>query len=139
MGRAGAQQPAADSESALRRLLGELAVGKPDYERMTPEIANAVRAVVTLDQQLLSALGPVVSTSFKRTDPNGVDTYHVVFRNGAADFEISLKRQGRSSTRSISRISGRVGTGEWNAAFSAGCSSASSRSLSSRPMVLSLS
>jgi hypothetical protein len=89
------QQPAADSESALRRLLAELVVGKPDYERMTPEIANAVRAVVTLDQQLLSPLGPVVSTSFERTDPNGVDTYHVVFRNGEADFEISLNEAGK--------------------------------------------
>jgi CubicO group peptidase (beta-lactamase class C family) len=90
-----AQRAAADSETALLRLLSELAVGKPDYDRMTPEIANAVRSVVTLDVQLLSPLGPVISTSFKRTDPEGIDTYHVIFRNGAADFEISLNEAGK--------------------------------------------
>jgi hypothetical protein len=27
-----------------------------------------------MDMQLLSPLGPVISTSFKRTDPEGIDT-----------------------------------------------------------------
>jgi CubicO group peptidase (beta-lactamase class C family) len=90
-----AQQPAAESEPALRRLLEELIAGKPDYDRMTPAIATAVSSVVTLDQQLLSPLGPVISMSFKRMAPNGVDTFHIVFQNGEADFEISVNEAGK--------------------------------------------
>jgi CubicO group peptidase (beta-lactamase class C family) len=90
-----AQQPAAESEPTLRRLLDELVAGKPDYDRMTPEIANAVRAVVTLDQQLLSPLGPVVSISFKRMAPDGVDTFHIVFQSGEATFQISVNEAGK--------------------------------------------
>lgn len=90
-----AQQPAPESERALRRLLNELVAGKPDYDRMTPEIAKAVSSVVTLDQQLLSALGPVGSMSFRRVAPDGVDTFHIVFQNGEADFEISVNEEGK--------------------------------------------
>jgi CubicO group peptidase (beta-lactamase class C family) len=90
-----AQRPAAESEPALRRLLDELVAGKPDYDRMTPEIAKAVSSVLTLDQQILSPLGPVVSMSFKRMAPDGVDTFHIVFQNGEADFEISVNEAGK--------------------------------------------
>jgi hypothetical protein len=57
---------------------------------MTPQIAKAVSSVVAQDQQLLSALGPAVSISFERMAPDGVDTFHIVFQNGEADFEISV-------------------------------------------------
>ena len=90
-----AQRPDAASEPALRRLLNELVAGEPDYDRMTPEIAKAVSAVVVLDQQLLSSLGPVVSTSFKRMTPDGVDTFHIAFQNGEGDFEISVNEAGK--------------------------------------------
>jgi CubicO group peptidase (beta-lactamase class C family) len=90
-----AQQPTAQSEPALRRLLNELVAGKPDYDRMTPEIAKAVSSVVALDQQLLSPLGPVVSISFRRMAPDGVDTFHIAFKNGEADFEISVNEAGK--------------------------------------------
>ena len=90
-----AQQPAAESEPALRRLLNELVAGKPDYDRMTPEIAQAVSSVVALDRQLLSSLGPAVSITFKRMAPDGADTFHIVFQNGEADFEISVNEAGK--------------------------------------------
>lgn len=90
-----AQEPAVGGDSALRRLLGELAQGKPDYDRMTTQLANAVRSVVVLDQQIFSTLGPVVSMSFKRVAPTGVDTYHVVFQTGDAELDISLQEDGK--------------------------------------------
>jgi hypothetical protein len=89
------QQPAADSEAAMRRLLSELAAGKPDYDRMTPETATALKLLVTTDQKSLSRMGRVISTSFKRVNTDGIDVYHIVFENGDSDFEISLNEAGK--------------------------------------------
>jgi hypothetical protein len=93
--RINAQQPVAGEDSALRRLFRELAQGKPEYDRMTPKLASEVKSVVALDQQLFSALGPLVSISFEQVTASGIDKYRVMFQNGEGDMEVSLDDDGK--------------------------------------------
>jgi hypothetical protein len=90
-----AQAPPPGEETALRRMISEMAAGKPDYDTMTPIVANQVRPIMALNRQIFSALGAVVSTSFKEMSARGIDTYHVVFDRGDGDFEISLDNDGK--------------------------------------------
>jgi hypothetical protein len=90
-----AQAPPPGEEAGLRRMVSEMAAGKPDYGSMTPKVANQVRPITALNQQIFSALGAVVSTSFKEMSARGIDTYHVTFEHGDGDFEISLDNGGR--------------------------------------------
>ncbi len=90
-----AQQPIPGEEAALRRMVNELAAGKPDYDRMTPKVASEVKLVAELDRQIFSALGPVVSTAFKHMSAGGVEPYRLVFQHGEGDLEISLDENGK--------------------------------------------
>jgi CubicO group peptidase (beta-lactamase class C family) len=90
-----AQAPPPGEEAGLRRMVSEMAAGKPDYGSMTSKVANQVRPITALNQQIFSALGAVVSTSFKEMSASGIDTYHVVFEHGDGDFEISLDNHGK--------------------------------------------
>jgi hypothetical protein len=62
---------------------------------MTSKLASEVKSVVALDQQLFSALGPLVSISFEQVTARGIDKYHVMFQNGEGDMEISLDDDGK--------------------------------------------
>ena len=50
------QQPTLGEDAVLRRLLGELAAGKPNYDLMTPQVADQVRLAAVINQQVFSAL-----------------------------------------------------------------------------------
>lgn len=89
-------QTAASGEATLlRRLLPGLADGKPDYSLLTAPVASQVRAVVALDEQIFAPLGPLQSMSFVRVSPAGVDTFHLVFKNGAGDMDIAQGNDGK--------------------------------------------
>src|SRR5581483_5102535 len=89
------QLAAAGEERALRLLIGDLSTGRVDDRLVTPQFADELRSLTALNQQVLTRLGPVVSTSFKRVAPTGVDTYHVVFKHGECDVDIWLKDDGK--------------------------------------------
>lgn len=89
------QRPATGGEAALRALLRELARGTTRYEDETPELGKYLTSLVTLNQRVFARLGPVVSIAFRRVSPRGIDTYHVVFRNGHGDIDLSLNAHGK--------------------------------------------
>jgi hypothetical protein len=89
------QRPATGGEAALRALLEELAMGTTRYAGETPGFAQSLRTIVTLNQQLIKPLGPIVSIEFRRVSPVGIDTYHVVFRNGDGDMQLLLNAKGK--------------------------------------------
>lgn len=93
--RAREQKPAPGSEDALRNLIAELAVGKPNYDRLVPALAEITRSQLTGLQAGLSQLGAVQSVTFKSVGPAGDDIYDVRFERGAHEFRILLDVDGK--------------------------------------------
>jgi hypothetical protein len=89
------QEPAPGGEMALRELLEELAMGATRYRNVTADFAATLRSIVALNRHVLAALGPVQSIAFLHVSPTGMDTYHIVFRNGQGDMNISFSDTGK--------------------------------------------
>lgn len=90
--------PSPGSEEALRRVIGELQRGEPDYSRMGPRLADAVRAQADATKATLAALGTLKSLKFQSVGPGGADIYTAVFENGALELRIALGDAGRVDT-----------------------------------------
>jgi D-alanyl-D-alanine carboxypeptidase len=83
------------AEGALRRVILELHDGKPNYDLMSPMLAQATRQQLSRLQPDLGRLGSVVSVSFKGVGPGGMDIYEVNFENGSAEWRIALDEGGK--------------------------------------------
>jgi CubicO group peptidase (beta-lactamase class C family) len=90
-----AQTPAPGGEAALRRLLGELKQGTPNYSLMSAGLANVIRQQLPSMQPALAKLGAVQSLTFKGVGPGGADIYEVKFANGAQEWRIWLAPDGK--------------------------------------------
>ncbi|KRA79716.1 hypothetical protein ASD76_16970 [Altererythrobacter sp. Root672] len=91
--------PQPGAEAALRKLIEDQANGTPDYETMSPQLAEAVRAQLPQVQPLFKSTGAIKAITFVRTDLDGLDTYRVDFANGgAAMFSIFLFPDGKIAT-----------------------------------------
>lgn len=91
------QVPAAGSERGLQRLIEDISAGKVDHSLVTLEFATNLESIRALNQEVFSKLGPVVSLSFVRAGPTGIDTYRVVFKNGAGDMDTWLNDDSKFS------------------------------------------
>jgi CubicO group peptidase (beta-lactamase class C family) len=89
------QTPVVGSDAALRRMIGELRLGKPDYELMSSELALAIRQQLTQTQARLASLGELESLTFKGVGPGGADIYTAKFEHGALEYRIWLTEDGR--------------------------------------------
>jgi CubicO group peptidase (beta-lactamase class C family) len=89
------QRPAPGGETALRSLLQELAKGTTRYSGETSEFAEYLKSIVATNKDFFAPLGPVVSIRFRHVNAVGVDTYHVVFRHGQGDMDLSLSPAGK--------------------------------------------
>lgn len=89
------QTPAAGGEAALRRLLGELLQGTPNYSLMSAGLANAIKQQLPTMQPAIAKLGAVQSVTFKGVGPGGADIYEVKFANGAQEWRIWLAPDGK--------------------------------------------
>jgi CubicO group peptidase (beta-lactamase class C family) len=89
------QAAAPTGESALRKLISGIAVGKPDYDQMVPGLADITRAQLAGLQAGLAELGPVQAVTFKAVGPAGDDVYEVRFAHGVHEFRILLDPDGR--------------------------------------------
>ncbi|MGB6429831.1 MAG: TIGR03435 family protein [Candidatus Acidiferrales bacterium] len=81
-------------EQAVRRLMAELASGKPDYDQMSPWLAQATQQQLPVLQPAIAALGAVVSVKFMEVDPEGEDVYLVTCEHGALEWLIVLSPDG---------------------------------------------
>jgi hypothetical protein len=89
--------PAA-AEAALRRVIGELQRGAPDYSRMSPDLAEATRQQLSAIKGILAQLGPLKSVTFRSVDPNGANTFVAAFEKGSTEWKIVLGQGGRIET-----------------------------------------
>jgi CubicO group peptidase (beta-lactamase class C family) len=90
-----AQVPSPRSEAAVRRLIEELRLGKPDYDRMAPDLARQTRRQITEDQATIVGLGALQALTFMRAGTAGPDIYRAVFAKGTLEWRIWLSPDGR--------------------------------------------
>jgi CubicO group peptidase (beta-lactamase class C family) len=83
------------TEEALRRVIGELQRGQPDYDRMGPTLATATRQQLPGIQGMLTTLGPLKAVTFQQVGPGGQDIYVAAFDKGSLTWVISLGDGGR--------------------------------------------
>lgn len=57
--------------------------------------AERLRSIVALNRHVFATLGPVQSIAFLHVSPTGMDTYHIIFRNGQGDMDLSLSAAGK--------------------------------------------
>jgi bla regulator protein blaR1 len=89
-----AQTPMPGSEAAVQSLLAGEASGKPDYDRMSPELATAVRQQLSNVQANLAPLGPVLAVEFVSVGAQGWDTYLIKHEHGVSQVRIILNDKG---------------------------------------------
>lgn len=87
----------ADSRSAaaLRKMVEGLAAGKPDYDSMSPGLADATRQQLPQIQEQMNRFGPLRAVVFKAVGPAGPDIYTVEFEKGALEYRIWLAADGK--------------------------------------------
>jgi CubicO group peptidase (beta-lactamase class C family) len=88
------QKPLPESEPAVRKLLAGLASGKPDYDALRTELADATRRSLTWVQEDLVGLGELKSIVFVRVGPRGEDIFDAEFANGQRAVEILFDEKG---------------------------------------------
>jgi hypothetical protein len=83
------------SEAALRRLIESTASGTPNYDDMSPMLADLVRKQLPRLQPGLAFLGPVQSLQFIGIGAQGQNVFSVKHANGASHWQISLDASGK--------------------------------------------
>jgi hypothetical protein len=71
------------TEALLRKLLGQIAEDKPDYDMLSAGLGNAVRQQMPVVQARLRDLGAIKAVAFVQPGTQGGDTYDVEFEKGA--------------------------------------------------------
>lgn len=84
------QTPAPGSEVALRTMIDDVRLGKPDYGSMSPRFAEVTRQQLPEIKSAVHNLGSVQSLTFRRVGPGGADVYLVEFDKGAQEWGILL-------------------------------------------------
>jgi hypothetical protein len=86
------------SEAALHRLIAGLTKGKPNYDEMSPALAEATRHQLPNLQSGHEELGAVQSVTFLGVGRQGEDVYTVRHENGASHWRIALDSKGTITT-----------------------------------------
>jgi CubicO group peptidase (beta-lactamase class C family) len=95
------QTAAPGSEAALRRMIEELQQGKPNYDLMSPGLANATRQQLPQLQPMIAGLGALQSVRFTGVGPGGADIYQVKFEKGSLEYRISLGPNGKVESANV--------------------------------------
>ena len=82
------------TEAALRRLVEDLAAGRPDYSAMSAGLAEATRQQLPTLQRGLAEMGPITSITFLGVGAQGQDVYSVWHEGGASHWHIALEADG---------------------------------------------
>jgi CubicO group peptidase (beta-lactamase class C family) len=88
------QDPA--TEAALRRIIDEVRAGKPDYDRMSPNMAFITKLQLSDLHGMVNGFGALKSVTFTGVGPGGADIYDVVFDNHATQWRILLGADGKT-------------------------------------------
>jgi hypothetical protein len=93
--------PQPGTEAAVRRMSEELARGEPDYDLLSPGMAELMRGQLQGLQRRFSALGAIQSVSFVEVDAMGGDVYEVEYENGSLRWVIVLTPDGKTAAAGI--------------------------------------
>jgi CubicO group peptidase (beta-lactamase class C family) len=88
------QTAAPESEAAVRRMVEELRAGRPNYDLMSPGLADATRQQLPGLQTMMTEKGALQSVTFKGVGPGGADIYEVKFEKGSLDYRVWLRPDG---------------------------------------------
>jgi hypothetical protein len=88
------QVPAAGSKDAILRGVADMQRGTPNYDRMSPVLAAAIRRQLPQLQEMFNALGAIETIFFRGVGPGGYDIYGAKFANGFAELRIQLGADG---------------------------------------------
>jgi len=89
------KKAAPGTEAALRRTIGELQRGEPDYTQMSPQLADVTRQQLPQLKATMAQLGALQSVTFTGVGPGGADIYRVQFEHGATEWRIMLGGDGK--------------------------------------------
>jgi hypothetical protein len=95
------QTAAPGSEAALRRMIEELQLGKPNYDLMSPGLANATRQQLPQLQSMIAGLGALQSVKFTGVGSGGADIYQVKFEKGSLEYRIWLAPDGKVESAGV--------------------------------------
>lgn len=84
-----------ETEALLRKHIEGMRVGKPIYEAMSTNVANAVRSYEEVGKERLAKLGAIRSIEFRGDGPEGTDVYVVQYEHGASEYLIRLAGDGK--------------------------------------------
>lgn len=87
------QTPAPGAEAALRRDIDELRAGQPNYDLMSPGLADVTRRQLVQLKETIARLGAVQSVTFKSVGPAGADIFEVQFEHGATEWRITMESE----------------------------------------------
>jgi hypothetical protein len=83
------------TEAALRRNIRELQLGQPNYEMMSPNLADTTRQQLPQLKTLMDQLGELQTVTFKGVGPGGADIYEVKFEHGSTEWRIMMDTNGK--------------------------------------------
>lgn len=89
-----AQAASPGAEAAVRRVIGELRLGKPDYDLMSAALARRTRRQLAQHQATMAKLGALRSLTFKGVGPAGPNIYEATFEAGSLEWRIWLNLDG---------------------------------------------
>lgn len=89
------------SEAALRRFIGGVWSGEPDYAQLMPGLANVVRQQMPGMRSMTQGLGELQSLAFQAVGAAGEDVYLATFANGTVEFRLLLGVDGRIESASF--------------------------------------
>ncbi|WP_246787806.1 MerR family transcriptional regulator [Agrobacterium sp. AGB01] len=89
------RQPFENSEVLLRQLIEQHQRGEPDYEQMSPLLAQAASEQIDVIKADLARLGPLRDISFKGVSAEGWDVYDVRFEEGELEWRFTLAADGK--------------------------------------------
>lgn len=90
------QKQSPGTEAALRRNIEGLQRGEPDYEMMSPQLADITRQQLPELKATMAQLGALQSVTFTGVGPAGADIYQVKFEHGTTEWRIMLGPDGKA-------------------------------------------
>jgi hypothetical protein len=83
------------TEPALRQNIRDLQLGQPNYEIMSPNLADVTRQQLTQLKMIMDQLGALETVTFKGVGPGGADIYDVKFEHGSTEWRIMMDSNGK--------------------------------------------
>ena len=89
--------PLPDSDATMRKIVGEHIRGEPDFDSMSPALAELARQQREIIQADLERAGDLKDITFKGVSQAGWDVYEVRFANTAMEWSFYLEPGGKIS------------------------------------------